>query len=142
MHCKHVETTHTDACLLISCITILLTVPRSGTHAAKPADVFRPSALEVTHDIAVSLPQIAIALLGALLLCTSALANRDLKQAPQQLQQDLPQLPGGPAVNNAATSLLQQAMQGVTSLLDYSAGDQQKISSTPKPQPGAGPSPC
>ena len=83
--------------------------------------------------------QFAIALLGAVLLCTSVLANRDLKQAQQPLEP--PQLPGGPAIGDAATSLLQQAMQGVTSLLDYSAGDQQKIVSTPKPQPGAWASP-
>jgi hypothetical protein len=76
--------------------------------------------------------QVAIALMGALLLAAApALASRGLQQAP-------PQLPGNPAFGEAATSLLQQAMDGVTSLLTYSSADQQKtIATTPKPQPGA-----
>ena len=79
--------------------------------------------------------------LCALVLLTAApsLAHRGLRQAPQQQgPQQPPQLPAQlQAVGNTAKSFFQSAIQDVFSALEYSAGDQQKIASTPKPQPGA-----
>ena len=80
-------------------------------------------------------------MLCALVLLSAApsLAHRGLKQAPQQqAPQQPPQLPVQlQAVGDTAKSFFQSAIQDVFSALEYSAGDQQKIASTPKPQPGA-----
>ena len=84
--------------------------------------------------------QVAILLLTAVLLAAApSAAHRSLAQT-SSLFPDItiktPQVPASLPVDGETKSLLQGAINDVFSAFAYSSDDQQKISQTPKPQPG------
>lgn len=84
--------------------------------------------------------QVIILFFSAVLLAAApSAAHRSLAQTSSLLPDitiKTPQIPASLPVDGQTKSLLQGAINDVFSSFAYSSDDQQKISQTPKPQPG------
>lgn len=88
--------------------------------------------------------QALVLLLSAVLLAAApSAAHRSLAQLSSLGLPDItiktPQVPASLPVDKDTKSLLQGAINDVFSAFAYSSDDQQKITQTPKPQPGVPP---